>query len=105
MQDGAEYVPVQGRYEKILARLPDNAFLRKSFNLATGMVNRVRYRSTSNYWESRYARGGNSGPGSYGRLAAWKAEFLNDFVRDNEVKSVVELGCGDGNQLRLMRYP
>lgn len=59
----------------------------------------------SRYWDERYAAGGTSGAGSYGRLAEYKAEFLNDFVRDNAIQSVIEFGCGDGHQLSLMRYP
>jgi SAM-dependent methyltransferase len=57
------------------------------------------------YWERRYARGGNSGVGSYAKFAEFKAEVLNDFVAKHEVGSVIELGCGDGNQLELARYP
>jgi len=57
------------------------------------------------YWIERYATGRNSGPGSYGELAEFKAEVLNDFVRTHDVKSVIEFGCGDGNQLRLASYP
>ena len=30
------------------------------------------------YWEKRYIAGGNSGAGSYGKLAEFKAEVLND---------------------------
>ena len=57
------------------------------------------------YWERRYARGGDSGAGSYGRLAIFKAEFVNSFVRDHGIRSVIEFGCGDGNQLSLAEYP
>jgi hypothetical protein len=57
------------------------------------------------YWENRYARGKNSGSGSYGRLAEFKADYLNQFVSRNGIKSVIEFGCGDGNQLTLSRYP
>ena len=32
-------------------------------------------------------------------LAAFKADFLNGFVIEKNVESVLELGCGDGNQL------
>jgi hypothetical protein len=49
--------------------------------------------------------GGNSGPGSYGSQAQYKADFINQFVRDNAIASVMELGCGDGNQLGLAEYP
>ena len=47
----------------------------------------------------------NSGQGSYGELAEFKAEVLNDFVAKNHVESVIEFGSGDGNQLKLARYP
>ncbi len=57
------------------------------------------------YWDERYATGGNSGDGSYGRHAEFKAEVLNGFVAEHGVRTVVELGCGDGHQLSLARYP
>ena len=53
------------------------------------------------YWEARYAHGGNSGAGSYNRLAEFKAEIINDFIQKNQISSVIEWGCGDGNQLGL----
>jgi SAM-dependent methyltransferase len=56
------------------------------------------------YWEQRYCSKGNSGAGSCGRLAAFKAEVLNDFVEVNAITRVAELGCGDGNQLALANY-
>jgi SAM-dependent methyltransferase len=57
------------------------------------------------YWEERYKKGGTSGSGSYNRLASFKAEILNDFVEHNNITSVIEFGCGDGNQLSLAKYP
>lgn len=57
------------------------------------------------YWEQRYAQGGTSGAESAGRLALFKAEVLNAFVEQHGVKTVLELGCGDGTQLTLARYP
>ena len=57
------------------------------------------------YWETRYAKGGTSGAGSVGRLAEFKAEVLNGFVAQHGIESVLELGCGDGSQLELARYP
>jgi hypothetical protein len=57
------------------------------------------------YWESVYRKGGTSGEGSYGRLGEFKAEIINQFVRERQIQSVVELGCGDGNQLSLANYP
>jgi SAM-dependent methyltransferase len=57
------------------------------------------------YWDRRYADGGTSGAGSYGALATFKAEILNDFVAEHRVESVIEIGCGDGAQLALASYP
>ena len=56
------------------------------------------------YWEERYASGDNSGDGSYERLAEFKAEIINSFVERQGVESVIEFGCGDGNQLTLANY-
>ncbi|MGY4502525.1 SAM-dependent methyltransferase [Bradyrhizobium sp. GM24.11] len=61
--------------------------------------------SSSQYWEQRYALGGNSGAGSYGRLAQFKAQTINEFVGHRGVQNVIEFGSGDGAQLELARYP
>jgi hypothetical protein len=60
---------------------------------------------SAQYWDERYQAGGNSGAGSSGRLAEFKAEVLNRFVRERGIASVIELGCGDGKQLKLAIYP
>lgn len=65
----------------------------------------LAFASSAQYWDDRYRLQGNSGAGSYGRLAAFKAEVLNHFVDAHAVQSVMEFGCGDGNQLSLARYP
>lgn len=64
-----------------------------------------RFPGSVQYWEDRYRSGGNSGAGSYGVLAEFKADFLNSFVVRESIKSVIEFGCGDGAQLALARYP
>lgn len=56
------------------------------------------------YWEERYMQEGNSGAGSYGRLADFKAEILNDFVQKHNCETVIEWGVGDGNQLSLFKF-
>jgi hypothetical protein len=66
---------------------------------------RATFRGSADYWERRYARGGNSGDGSYGEVANFKAQALNHFVSQAGVGSVIEFGCGDGNQLALSTYP
>jgi SAM-dependent methyltransferase len=37
--------------------------------------------------------------------AKYKADFINAFIRDHRVTGVIELGCGDGNQLLFAEYP
>jgi cyclopropane fatty-acyl-phospholipid synthase-like methyltransferase len=66
---------------------------------------RTAFRGSAPYWERNYAEGGTSGPGSYDALGAAKAAFLNEFVRTRGIGSVIEFGCGDGNQLSLADYP
>jgi uncharacterized membrane protein len=60
---------------------------------------------SGNYWEARYSSDGTSGVGSYGKFADFKADTINKFVTRHSVDSVIEFGCGDGNQLKLARYP
>ncbi|GAA1687910.1 hypothetical protein GCM10009830_39350 [Glycomyces endophyticus] len=57
------------------------------------------------YWEQRYASGGNSGAGSRGELAEFKADVLNGFAAEHGVETVIEFGCGDGEQLSYAKYP
>lgn len=66
---------------------------------------KIRFHGSKEYWEERYKTGGNSGQGSYGKLAEFKAEVINSFVKENKINSVVELGCGDGNQISLFDFP
>ena len=62
----------------------------------------IEFQSSDQYWKERYQRGGNSGEGSYGPLARYKATFINDFSRQQSVESAIELGCGDGNQAAML---
>jgi hypothetical protein len=64
-----------------------------------------QFKTSDQYWKARYRRHRNSGAGSYGRLAEFKAEVLNEFVRERGIRSVIEWGCGDGNQQALAKYP
>jgi len=62
------------------------------------------FEGSKTYWENRYVQEGNSGSGSYGRLALYKAKFLNQFVVKNKIDKVIEFGSGDGHQLTLANY-
>jgi hypothetical protein len=66
---------------------------------------RLAFPGSAAFWENVYREGGNSGPGSYGRLAQFKAEILNDFVQTRNINTAIEFGCGDGAQLQLVKYP
>jgi len=57
--------------------------------------------SSGKYWENRYKSGGNSGAGSYGTLANYKATIINTWITTTKIESIAEFGCGDGNQLSL----
>ena len=63
------------------------------------------FSGSRDYWKQRYESGGNSGDGSYRKLAEFKAEVLNSFVKDQQVETIIEYGTGDGNQLRMSEYP
>lgn len=66
---------------------------------------RESFVGSENYWINRYDSGGNSGAGSYEVLADFKAKIINEFINSNDIKTIIEYGCGDGNQLKLAKYP
>jgi SAM-dependent methyltransferase len=57
------------------------------------------------YWKQRYQSGGNSGAGSYGRLARFKVAFINGFTRANNVMDLLDFGCGDGSVMQQLTVP
>lgn len=59
---------------------------------------------STRYWEQRYRTGGNSGRGSYAHLAQFKADIINQFLKERvgEIQHIVDVGVGDGNQLKLL---
>lgn len=84
---------------------------RKNRNILNILKNKLHYlkalwdfKGSEEYWIERYNNGRNSGSGSYGKFAEFKAEVLNNFVQNREIKSVIEFGCGDGNQLKYSNY-
>jgi SAM-dependent methyltransferase len=54
-----------------------------------------------NYWDERYRKGQNSGKGSYGANAEFKAAHIHRVVKEYNCKSIADFGCGDGNQLSM----
>jgi SAM-dependent methyltransferase len=90
--------------KQIIKKIPMvNSFVRGVYRK---WINPLKpFTGSKNYWIERYDSGGNSGDGSYHELAEFKAEILNDFVMQKDIRTVIEYGCGDGNQLKLAKYP
>jgi CheY-like chemotaxis protein len=61
--------------------------------------------NSTRYWQRRYKSGRSSGAGSRGANAAYKARFINDFIRSHNIETAIEFGFGDGVQLDLCEYP
>jgi hypothetical protein len=87
-------IPVVGPTASRLSQLP-----------VFGHARRLAFPGSGAFWKNVYRQGGNSGPGSYGHLAEFKAEILNGFVQSKDIRTVIEFGCGDGSQLKLGKYP
>lgn len=58
--------------------------------------------NSKKFWNDRYIKGGNSGSGSYNELAYFKADIINEFIKNKKIKTIVDYGVGDGNQLKLI---
>lgn len=59
----------------------------------------------ASYWDNRYKSGGNSGAGSYNTEAVIKASVINAWIKEHEIRTITELGCGDGNNLQMYNVP
>ncbi|MCF6182625.1 methyltransferase domain-containing protein [Lutibacter sp.] len=62
------------------------------------------FSSSKKYWQNRYLSNENSGFGSYGNLSIFKAKVVNDFITKKNIRTIIDFGCGDGNQLKLAKY-
>lgn len=77
--------------------------LKKLIKGLLGRPSDTSFNSTG-YWENRYKSGGNSGEGSYDKYATFKADIINEFLKERNITRAIEFGCGDGNQLSLIDY-
>jgi len=102
---GDEDVRVAIKVRQVVERIPVVGPAARRLVMAVLARSDLKIRDSAAYWEKRYQSGGNSGAGSYDRLAEFKAAFLNDFVRTRNVQEILEFGCGDGSQLALAQYP
>ncbi len=87
-----------------MTTLPPKRNLAQRLRKFFGQRESSNFENSRQYWEDRYSLGGHSGRGSYGALADYKAAFLNEFVEEHDIQSVLEFGCGDSNQLSLANY-
>jgi hypothetical protein len=67
------------------------------------VVGKINIIDMENYWENRYKVGGNSGNGSYGENADYKAGVINNYINKFGIKTISDFGCGDGNQINLLK--
>jgi SAM-dependent methyltransferase len=56
----------------------------------------------ADFWEDRYQSGGNSGAGSRGEEADWKIARIAERVASHGVRSILDLGSGDGYVARRL---
>jgi hypothetical protein len=69
----------------------------------------VRDKFTSFYrhceWGADRNGKGTSGYGSTFETARLYIKYINKFIKDNNVKSIIEIGCGDGVLLKYLNVP
>ena len=87
-----------------LKSLVKKTVIGKFIQAANRLFSNKKFPGSGTYWEEHYKAGGNSGPGSYNRLAEFKAKVINKFLEDNNVADAMEFGSGDGNNLSLVKY-
>jgi SAM-dependent methyltransferase len=99
-------IKIEGRYnmKNLISKIPVLRSVAR-FVYFTFLEPFKSFHGSEDYWKQRYKSGGTSGVGSYHKFAEFKAEVLNDFIRDQQIRTIIEYGCGDGNQLRLAEYP
>ena len=96
---------LSGAVSAVRAQVASLPFLRRIAGKVKRALPGGKFPGSPTYWEERYARGGNSGAGSYGKFADFKADVINAIVTENSINSVIEFGCGDGQQLVKANYP
>ena len=66
------------------------------------IIKKLLIKNSCNYWEQRYKKGGFSGNGSRGDEVKRKADFVNDFIDQNNIETLIDFGCGDGEFCSLL---
>jgi SAM-dependent methyltransferase len=89
----------------IKSKIKSYPFVRKIIVEPLQFIRKLTFKGSNLYWENLYKKGGNSGSGSYNQLAVFKAGIINSFVKEKNISTIIEFGCGDGNQLTYSEYP
>ncbi len=74
-----------------------------NFSILRLLDNSIFFKGSTDYWKNRYKAGRDSGEGSYGKWAEFKAKVINEFMEENKIEDMIEHGCGDGNQLTYLK--
>jgi hypothetical protein len=104
-QDGRVNVSKSRKLVNSVPVMDNGDMLKRLAKKAKRLLTGNPFPGSEQYWIERYEAGRGSGAGSYNELAEFKAETINAFVAKHAVGSVIEFGCGDGNQLKLSDYP
>lgn len=54
------------------------------------------------YWNNRYKTGDDSGDGSKNELLIFKTNFINNFIKENNLQSLTDFGHGDLSVANLL---
>lgn len=101
-----ENISLKKSLSELQKKIDNYAYRIKQLETELGVLESQKQSINSKqFWEEHYKEGKNSGTGSYNELAKFKAKVVNSFVSEQNIKDVIELGCGDGNQLSYMQYP
>lgn len=65
-------------------------------------MKREKVASVPDYWQERYEDGGFSGSGSIGELGRHRVQVVGELIREHDIKSINDFGCGDGTWLSML---
>jgi len=58
--------------------------------------NMYKNSSVCKFWEKHYQKGGESGRSSTLHFGEFKIEIINNFIKQYNIESLIDYGCGDG---------
>lgn len=97
---------LDGKYN--IKKMSKNAreFILREHDFETVFKPRVKELiSKIEYWEYRYSSGFDAGEGSQGKFKKNKSEVINKIIKDKNIKSILDIGCGEGSQSSEIEVP